>query len=285
MQTKPNDEPLVTKRCQPSLGTYVEIAIVHPASMLHSEDVIDQAFAQIQRVNQLMSFHDCDSDLSRINQYAHQQVVEVHEWTYQVLLTAQSLYKDTNGSFDCSIAHHLQAWGLLPEMDQAIVHEQATLSDLELIAGNKVRFQRPMRIDLGGIAKGFAVDRAIDTLEGLGISKAWVNAGGDIRILGDQAESILIRDPQNPQILRELGHLMNGAIASSAPYMSKEMSKNQNNSALVNPSTGMSIKDPKSYSVIAPTCVIADGLTKALAVDLNLTAPYFEKYQAIPIVL
>jgi thiamine biosynthesis lipoprotein len=272
------------KRCQPILGTFVEITIHDKLSGEELSASFDLAFQAIHRINYLMSFYEANSDLSRINRHAFDEAVLVDPLTFQVLLLAKELFIQTDGAFDCSIGHTLQNWGLLPNSEY--VHEEyGDLNDLILLDGFKVSYAKPLVLDLGGLAKGFAVDQAIEVLKNLKIKKALVNAGGDLRVLGDELEDIFIRKPSDPQTLIKMGQLSDGALASSGIYYSKNRSIDQAHSALVIPKTQKSILEEKSFTVIAPTCVLADGLTKALAIHQNTKASYFEKYNAHGVIL
>jgi thiamine biosynthesis lipoprotein len=147
---------------------------------------------------------------------------------------------------------------------------------------------RPLCLDLGGIAKGFAVDEAVKSLIKEGVSSGIVNAGGDLRVFGNKPQTIYIRNPQLPRHLIELGALSNGAIATSALYFAK---RNQHYSHIINPLATRDIDIHEqfsgSYSVLAKECVYADALTKVLALSRQGHHPCFARYgaQAIQITL
>ena len=148
-------------------------------------EAIDAAFAVIDKVHRLMSFHDPDSDVSRLNREACKRHVAVDPWTYQVLETAIELNRESSGVFDMTVASLLQQRGLLPRGagDPAPAADRITAAGaVELLGDRRVRYRHPgITIDLGGIAKGFAVDRALDVLRGCGLVRGLVNAGGDLR--------------------------------------------------------------------------------------------------------
>ena len=275
----------MARRCQALLGTYVEVAIPDEYSDQYISEVINQAFKEIQLVEQLMSFHQPNSDLSRINRQAYEMDVRIHPYTYEVLVMARQLFDDTSGAFDCSIAPELQKWGLLPKTYELDMVDRGTLADLDFKVNHTISFRKPLCLDLGGIAKGYAVDRAVAALKEFGVLRAIVNAGGDMRVLGQCDEDIYIKHPLRPDQLMHMGKLSDGAIATSAIYYSKEISADKSHSALVVPKTKQSLLTRQSYSVIAKNCLIADGLTKALAIDQNVNAPYFEKYEAMGVIL
>jgi len=156
---------------------------------------------------------------------------------------------------------------------------------MTLIQPNRVRFTAPLTIDLGGIAKGFAVDLACNSLNKSGIKSACVNAGGDLRVFGQRETIIHIRNPKCPDQLIQAGQLSNGAVATSGIYFTDPDDRLNARSALINPKTGKPIFLQKSFTVIAQTCALADGLTKALAVDQDPTAGYFQHYAAQALIL
>jgi hypothetical protein len=147
-------------RARPLLGTFVEIRSAG-ASRSAAEQAVEAAFAAIAKVQRLMSFHDADSDVSRLNREAFNHSVVVDPWTYEVLETALALHRQSMGAFDIAVAPALQELGVLPsnegERDVGRI-ERATSGAIELLPDNRVCFHHPAtRIDLGGIAKGFAV--------------------------------------------------------------------------------------------------------------------------------
>jgi thiamine biosynthesis lipoprotein len=258
-------------RCKPLLGTYVEIST-------DSDDAIDQAFLAIQLVQDLMGFHNPNSELSQINARAHIEPIEVHEWTFQVLRTAQELCESTNGMFDCGVGKKLVDSSLLPKHSEHVGISCASIMDLTLKGPNLVSSRTQLILDLGGIAKGFAVDKAIEVLQQCGVKSGYVNAGGDLRVFGNISQEIQVRKPSNPSELISLGTLENGAIASSGLYYCDDSKPNQGH--IVNPQTTEQIEFAESYSVIAPECIYADALTKVLAISKNNMHPCFQKYSA-----
>src|SRR5262245_40841211 len=97
------------RRARPSLGTFVEItARGDNEAKLH--DAIDRAFSAIAKVDRLMSFHQSDSDVSRVNRQAFQRKVKVDPWTWRVLQAAQKLSHETDGLFDITVAQKLMQW-------------------------------------------------------------------------------------------------------------------------------------------------------------------------------
>lgn len=244
------------RRCRPGLGTLVDITIDDDDRPSRATPAA--AFAAIDRVQRLMSFHDAASDLARLNAGAHRDPVRVDPWTYDVLSIARTLFERSDGHFDCAVAPVLVDAGLLPRHGDGVVDRAATFDDVTLLPGHRVRFARRLLLDLGGIAKGYAVDRAIEALRERGIARAVVNAGGDLRVLGDIAVPIHVR---RDGVLHAAGRLSDGAFATSACFRA---GTNRAPGALI-ARDRTRVDDGRHHSVVAPTCVIADALTKVVA--------------------
>lgn len=179
------------RRAKPLLGTLVEITASGPEAAL--QPALDAAFASIERVHRLMSFHASDSDVSRINAAETGSVVSVEADTFRVLTRALELGELSGGVFDIATAGALVEQGFLPAPAGAQRPEpQASFRDLVLMDGHRVQWHRKGWIDLGGIAKGYAVDCAIATLHSHGVDAAVVNAGGDLRCYGRPSRSTCV---------------------------------------------------------------------------------------------
>lgn len=239
-----NPERCEVRRSRPLLGTFVEIRAATD-DLATANIAINRAFARIARVQALMSPFEPTSDVSRINALAPRQSIRVHAWTWRVLALAQTLSRATDGAFDIT----------------AGADTACNWRDLELRTRRRVRCRRRLRLDLGGIAKGFAVDRAIDALRAAGVARGVVNAGGDLRVFGPEAEPIWVRHPAALGCGVPVGNLRDGACATSANYLDA-----RGRGRLRNPTHGSLWIGRGSVSVQAPTCVVADALTKVVAV-------------------
>lgn len=253
------------KRCQPLLGTFVEITLegAQSAERLHREAA--KAFELINSVQRMMSFHDPDSDVSRLNRCAHIAPLRVHPWTCEVLQKAVKLSAETEGAFDITVAPKLVKMGYLPRhMPFMSLSEAARWSDIEMQGEGNIYFHKPLMIDLGGIAKGFAVDKAIEWLATRGIARAVVNAGGDLRVHGEGPHELSIRHPAAPQENCIPSVMLRPAVATSAAYFSRKRCGIERVNPIVHPRTGKSVRSNQSVSVFSPTCIQADALTKAV---------------------
>ena len=239
-------------RCKPLLGTYVRLTLTADAARDTLLAMSVRAFARIQRVERLMSFHDPDSELSRLNRLAHRQPCPVSPETEAVLRQAQRLSRASHGLFDISIAPALIRQGLLPAID-ADIDKSADWRDLRLENG-RVSFAKKMLIDLGGIAKGYAVDQAMSVLSD--DIDAVINAGGDIRMNRWQDKTVSIRYAASSHEQTVETPMRAAAIASSAGYYLN------GKSAIIAPGQRQAPASPCVYSVFASNCMLADALTK-----------------------
>jgi thiamine biosynthesis lipoprotein len=257
------------RRLRPLLGTFVEVAVTG-AGAADMEAAVEAAFAAIGTVHRLMSFHDEESDVSRLNHGAFDAATRVHRWTYEVLQTALDLHRRSNGLFDIRIAPALQQLGLLPYHAGDHAHDAALASghgEIELLSRERVRFHdRATRIDLGGIAKGFAVDRAIDVLRDYGMPSGLVNAGGDMAVFGPKGLMVTVRDPGHPSRVLCRIELRDAAIASSGARFDPFRSLDAGSPAAIDPASGEPVCAVIGATVRAASCLLADALTKVVIV-------------------
>jgi thiamine biosynthesis lipoprotein len=271
-----------SRRARPLLGTFVEI---EAAGAVRSEldAAIDAGFEVVARVHRLMSFHERGSDVSRLNREAALRFVKVDAWTFQVLQTAIELHRQTKGIFDITVAPALQAMGLLPglEGDEAVVTKARSFDAIELLPENIVRFRHPdVRIDLGGIAKGFAVDRALEALRGFNVKNGMVNAGGDLAAFGPNPQTVHIRHPCDPRRLIGAVEITGEALASTARRFDPFQSTETPGSAIIDPLTGKPVHTIDGTTVRARSCMVADALTKVVMISGTDALRWLEHYNA-----
>jgi thiamine biosynthesis lipoprotein len=196
------------KRCRPLLGTFVEVTS-------DREDAIEAAFAAVEKVHRLMSAHEPDSDVSRVNRFAHIRPVEVHDWTARVIERALSWSERSEGAFDVVRAgKRALGRGFVPHHAGQPAPEAGHWTWLE-IQGASARLLKPGCIDLGGIAKGFAVDRATEALRRGGCERGLVNAGGDLRGFGAEPWPVNLVEPLSRRPVAAID-IDNEALATSA---------------------------------------------------------------------
>ncbi|MGC8697970.1 MAG: FAD:protein FMN transferase, partial [Halothiobacillus sp.] len=155
------------KRLRPALGTFVEITAGADQPQAQIERAIAAAYRDIAQVESLMSFHAVDSELSRLNRA--RAPTTVHPWTARVLHWAKKITLASDHRFNPTVGGALVASGKLPDHGVDFI-SIGSADDLELL-GCRVRRRRAVLITLDGIAKGFAVDRAIARLRQMGITQ------------------------------------------------------------------------------------------------------------------
>jgi thiamine biosynthesis lipoprotein len=262
------------RRCQPLIGTYVEIELTADLSDGQLIECSQRAFAAIEQVDGMMSFHRPDSELSKLNQFAARQQCPISPDMHKVLSQALSLSEQSSGLFDISIAPSLVRRGALPAIATSNA-DKANWQAIDLRA-DSIYFEQPLLLDLGGIAKGYAVDCAIEALPA-GVH-ACINAGGDLRMTDWQDQQVSVRLPSQSHRLLSLP-MMAPAIATSANYFTALNSSGSSSSglspsapetlasAIILPSSGQPIVEDFSVSVFAANCMLADALTKWAFLD------------------
>ncbi len=265
---------------QGQMGTTFNIVLYAPDSAL-ARRAADAAFARIDTLNQRLSDYLADSELSRLSATAGEgQAVPVSDDLWTVLKAAQHLAEQTDGAFDVTVGPLTRLWrwamrrNRLPPEDeleqarQAVGYRHLALDS----AARAVCLKKPgMRLDLGGIAKGFAVDEALAVLQAHGLTRVLVDGGGDIR-LGDPPPNArgwrieVSRVMADGERVQEERFLARKAVATSgATYRYVEVD-GVRYSHILDPHTGMGLSDERLVTVIAPTGMQADALASALSV-------------------
>ena len=254
------------------LGTLVEVAL--PAKDA-TEERFAAAFAAISHVHRTMSAHDSASDLARIAGGAHRHAVVVDAGTMAVLRLARMLHRATVGAFDVAVAPVLARGGLLPARAASQSAGVRNMAEVELLPGHQVRTSKPTSLDLGGIAKGYAVDCAVAALRVAGTHAGIVNAGGDWRAFGaHEWHSLRVRHPMHPTRVVTLAQVCNASSATSADYFGDARGH------LVEPYTGALRRFGGSITVVAHSCALADALTKVVALAPDTSHKILSRFGA-----
>lgn len=273
------------QRARPLLGTLVQIIVLSALAPADLHAAVDAAFAEIALVHALMSWHDRGSELSRLNLHASVSMQPLSAHTRAVLAASLEFSGLSAGAFDPCVGASLTRWGLLPypaatRQSPEYPAPQSSWRDVELSADG-VRFHRPLWLDLGGIAKGYAVDLAVQSLLQSGVQDIVVNAGGDLRVAGPRAHPIAIRHPHSAHALAHELLLDNEALATSAVFASQCAGPGGLVCALVDPLTGNAYAGQDSVSVRAANCMTADALSKiALFAPPAVAEKVFLTYEA-----
>lgn len=232
--------------------------------------------AEMQRIDRCYSPHRADSELSLVNQLAALRPVRIGDEFFQLLARAVEFSRLSGGAFDITYASAGALYdyraGVAPDdislarAVQAIGWRQLELDPLQ----PAVRFRRPgMRIDLGGFAKGHAVDRSVRLLQRHGIRHAIVSAGGDSRLLGDRRGrpwTVAIRDPRDADGVVALLPLQDLAVSTSGDYERCFVRDGVRHHHLIDPRSGRSPLHVRSVTIVAPDGITAEAMGKAVFV-------------------
>jgi len=270
------------KRAKPLLGTFVVVSAKGPDEGA-ADQAIEKAFEAVAKVQRHMSTHDPESDISRLSRMKPFIPISVDPWTHEVLTLSRRISLASEGFFDVTVGGKLEDLGFLSRgKGSARPWGEATYADVDLLPGSRVLLRRPCRLDLGGIAKGFAVDKAVEAALGVpGVRDVVVNAGGDLRLKTSKPQAIWFRDPFRPDHFWPGGFMKDGALASSGGTESVRDSSQGLRTPILRPGQNRAPKLVFGVSVFAPACVLADALTKvALLAPASLAQKTLDVFQA-----
>ncbi len=249
-----------------AMGTPCEIQI-YANNELHAQEATNQVVNDVNRLEALYSRYRKDSFLSTINRYAAAgKSISVDAETAGLLNYADTCYQQSDGLFDITSGKLRLAW----RFDSGAIPTQSTLNQLlQQIGWHRLDWNPPvlsfsipgMEIDFGGIVKEYAVDRAAALCLEAGIQHGIINLGGDIKIIGPQADgspwNVGIRHPRKPGAMLQTLALTHGALASSGDYERFILVEGVRYSHVLNPKTGWPVKYMSSVSVVGDFCVVA----------------------------
>jgi FAD:protein FMN transferase len=233
---------------------------------------IDAVMAEMRHIDDTMSTFKPTSEVSKVNRLAAKEPVVISPELFNLLQTALYYSRVTHGAFDITYASvgYMYDFHTHKRPDAAQIRAalpaigyQHVLLDPKT---HTVRFSMPgVRIDLGGIAKGYSVDQGIDILLARGFKHALVNAGGDSRVIGDRMGRpwmVGIQHPDHPDEVVTRVPLVNEAFSTSGDYERYFIQNGVRYHHIINPHTGDSARRVRSATIIAPTATRTDGLSK-----------------------
>lgn len=259
---------------------------VHAASRRAGTDAITAAFAEIERLERILSDYDPASELSRLSAAAPTtEPVAVGADLWRVLVTAESLREKTAGAFDIAVGPLTSLWrqarrsGRLPQPDRLATARTAVGSGtVELVPETQsVRLPKPhTRLDPGGIGMGYAADRAVEVLATRGIASAMIDASGDVLVSaappGTDGWRIAVA-PLRPGGTGETLVLAHAAVTTSGDAYQAVEIDGVRYSHIVDPRTGVGVTGPSTVTVIAPDATAADALATAASVLGHAAGP------------
>ena len=259
------------KRTDAIMGTRIYVEL-WDNSEAQANEAIDAVMAEMHRIDDLMSHYKPDSQLSRINQHAADAPVQVDAELFDLIKLSTHFSEITDGAFDITYA----SVGYLYNYPEHIHPTEAQIkAALPAVNWRNMKFDdadhsvffehKGMRIDLGGIGKGYAVDSGIDVLQKRGIEHAVVTAGGDTRIIGDRMGRdwlVAIRHPDDPNKVVTRIPLSNAAMSTSGDYERYFDENGVRYHHIIDPQTGHSASKVRSATIIGPTATQTDGMSK-----------------------
>lgn len=270
-----SEEKLVhRKRGRLLMGTFLEIQAfgVSEAIMDHAMNL---AFEEVDRIEQLLSTYKASSQISQLNQHGAEAPVALSREVFDLLKRSKGITQQTDGSFDITVGPIVQLWrqsnGRIPD---ARAIEEATLC----VGMNHVHLDeknlrawfdtKGVRVDLGGIGKGYAMDRAAEVLKEQGIQRAMLSFGGHILALdpppGKTGWNILIRDPNQDDAFIHNMEIQNASIATTANDQRGYWINGKRYSHIIHPTTGLPVEGKASVTVITKKAEEGDALSTAL---------------------
>ena len=259
------------KRTDAIMGTRIYVEL-WDNNETHANESIDAVMADMHRIDDLMSHYKPESQLSRINQHAADAPVQVDKELFDLIKLSTHYSEITDGAFDITYA----SVGYLYNYPEHIhPTEEQIKAALPAVNWRNMKFDdahhsvffehKGMRIDLGGIGKGYAVDKGIEILQKRGIEHAVVTAGGDTRIIGDRMGRdwlVAIRHPDDPNKVVTRIPISNAAMSTSGDYERYFDENGVRYHHIIDPHTGHSASKVRSATVIGPTATQTDGMSK-----------------------
>jgi len=259
------------------MGTTVHIDVCQEVGNTENgKKAYQTAWRRLEDIAWRMNVLDSRSDVAKINHST--EPVSVGPDTYTVLKQSLKYFQETGGAFDITVWPLINLWkqsennNTFPTAEQIqMTLEEVGTEYIQLLPGNFVkRANLKTQIDLGGIAKGYAVDEVARIFREHGIYQFFIDAGGDIYVGGQNCSGkqwrVGIRDPRDRSKIIDVVELTDGAVATSGNYEQYYLIENERWSHIIDPNSGYPQKDVISSTVIAPSAMEADALATALCV-------------------
>lgn len=265
------------QRSEYIMGTIFDITAVGNNEKV-LEDTAKKAFDEIRRIDALMSRYKEGSEVSLVNKNAGISYVKVGNEIIEVLKEAKRISELSEGAFDVTIGPLTNLWGF--DEEKRVVPPREKIEELrKLVNYRKLRIDeaastayledKGMMVDLGGIAKGYAVSRAVKIFEDAGIKDVIINAGGNLNLKGGKNGRpwrIGIQDPRNEGKLIGRLEITDISIATSGDYQRYFIKDGVRYHHILDPKTGFPAKGPISATVVGWSITSMDGFSTAVFV-------------------
>ncbi|PYQ14963.1 MAG: FAD:protein FMN transferase [Acidobacteria bacterium] len=243
--------------------------------------IVDSAFDEVDRIDRLMSHYRPESPLSRLNREASRGPVAVEPELFDFIAASLQYGRDSGGAFDITVGPLMKAWGFfrgggrvpgedeLSELRRRVGYEHVVLD----ARARTIRFDRPgMELDLGGIAKGYAVDRAVSLLKSRRIAAALVSAGGSTLYglgapPGRKAWDVAVQDPGDPGRVAVRLRLRDRALSVSGSYEKSFERDGVRYSHIMDPRSARPVQGVLSVAVLCGSGTAGDALDDAFFVQ------------------
>jgi thiamine biosynthesis lipoprotein len=260
---------------RPMMGTEISVRLWHD-DPVQGQHLVEQVFAEARRIDLLMSTYIDDSRISDINRRGADEPVIAGNELFRLIQRSLDISVLTRGAFDItyeSVGQHYD-FRNRQRPDQTTVDASRLLIDYRLVeldqaAGTVAFAAKGVRINLGGIAKGYVVERGVDLLRMAGVRNGIVTAGGDSRLLGDRRGvpwKVGIRDPRVDGEVAMTLPLADEAISTSGDYERYFEENGVRYHHIISPSTGTPASGVHSATVIGPDAVLTDALSTSVFV-------------------
>lgn len=266
------------------MGTFARVVAVASNSET-AKQCIDSAFEQLRQTEALMSWRRNDSEIARVNRDAYKNPVAVSSPTFEVLQKAIEFSRLSKGAFDITVGPLMDLWRHAADANRIPTDTELQQADSKVgfeklildADGMTVRFAVDgMKLDLGGIAKGYAIDKAVEAMQTSGATGAMVDVGGDIRCFGSpSAKEKWLIGLQDPTVAKgdiDIGRpllvleLTDSAVATSGDYRRFVLIDGKKFSHIIDTKTARTSQGLASVTIIAASAINADALATAVSV-------------------
>lgn len=258
------------------MGTVARVRLWHDDAK-QAEMAVEAVEREMHRIDAALSPFRPDSELSRVNAHAAKTPIPVSDELFRLLLQANAVSRKTNGAFDVTFS----SVGFLYDFRRKKAPDAKTIAQRRPLINYRAIILNPakqtvafthtgMRIDLGGIAKGYAVDRCIQLLRQYGVREALVSAGGDSYALGDNFGKLWrigIQHPRQQDAVIRVLPVKDTAVSTSGDYERFFIDEHGNRiHHIINPKTGKPVQGIESVTILAPNTTLSDALSTSVFV-------------------